>query len=206
MSVRIAIHGATGKLGRLIIEESGDNYAGPVLRDGSIPECEVVIDVSSASGTAALLPRLSGQALLIGTTGDLPMDAIKNYAKNAKVALVANFSVGIPAMIDVLKTLTPMLPDGWDIEIVEAHHNQKKDAPSGTAKRLNQAVESITQTAVPIHSLRIGDTFGEHTVYLSGPGERLEIRHVATQRRVFAVGALRWAERLMHRRVGLYTE
>ena len=206
MQLRIAIHGATGKLGRLIVEECGDHYVGPVLRSGLVPECDVVIDVSSANGTSALLPRLSGQAWLIGTTGDLPMDAINNYAKKAKVALIANFSVGVPAMIDVLKNLVPMLPDGWDIEIVEAHHNQKKDAPSGTAKRLAHAVEMATQDAVPTHSLRIGDTFGEHTVYLSGPGERLEIRHVATQRRVFAIGALRWAKQLMHRQIGLYTE
>ena len=91
-----------------------------------------MIDVSSAEGTAALLPRLSGQALLIGTTGELPIDAIEAYAQKAPVAIVPNFSVGVPALIELVKQLVPTLPPDWDIEVVEAHHT--KGAPSGTAK------------------------------------------------------------------------
>lgn len=204
MSLRIAIQGASGKLGQLIAEELGSEYVGAILREGEIPECDVVIDVSSAEGTTALLPRLSGQALLIGTTGALPLSDIEAYAAHAPVAIVPNFSVGVPAVIELLKQLVPMLPEGWDIEIVEAHHNQKKDAPSGTAKRLAKAIESVRPGSVPTHALRIGDTFGEHTVYLSGPGERIELKHVATQRRVFAIGAKRWAHQLPQMPKGLH--
>ena len=204
MSLRIAIQGAGGKLGMLIVEECGTEFAGAILRTGELPECDVVIDVSSAEGTAALLPRLSGQALLIGTTGDLPLEAIQRYAQDAPVAIVPNFSVGVPAMIELVKHLVPMLPEDWDIELVEAHHNQKKDAPSGTAKRLATAIQSVRSGDVPTHALRIGDTFGEHTIYLSGPGERIELKHVATQRRVFAIGAKRWAHKLHGMPIGLH--
>jgi 4-hydroxy-tetrahydrodipicolinate reductase len=204
MPPTIAIHGATGKLGRLIVHECGLNYVGSIGRTGAVPECDVVIDVSSALGTAHLLPRLNGQALLIGTTGDLPLQEIEAYSVNAPVAIVPNFSIGIPAMIDVLQHLIPILPDDWDIEIVEAHHNQKKDAPSGTAKKLAQTISSIREEDIPTHALRIGDTFGEHTIYLSGPGERIELRHVATQRRVFAIGECRWAEKIIQEKNGLY--
>ena len=93
-----------------------------------------------------------------------------------------------------------VLPEGWHVEVVEAHHAAKKDAPSGTAKRLVQAIGRD----VPTHSLRVGDTFGEHTVWMCGPGERLELKHVATRREVFAIGAVRWAKWLVQQPVGLH--
>lgn len=198
--IRVAVHGATGRLGRLIVEEAGSAYAGAVDRSGPVPPCDVVIDVSSAQGTATLLPRLSGQALVVGTTGTLPIDALATYAEQAPVAIVPNFSVGIPLLLELVQRAVGALPPGWDIEVVEAHHHHKKDAPSGTAKRL---VRAIGRPDVPTHSLRVGDTFGEHTVWLCGPGERIELRHVATQRAVFAIGALRWARALASAPPGL---
>jgi 4-hydroxy-tetrahydrodipicolinate reductase len=191
--LRVAIHGASGRLGRLIREEAGDAFVGPVPRTGPLPDCDVIIDVTSAEGTAALLPRLSGQALVVGTTGELPLDALAKYADNAAVAVVPNFSVGIPLLLELVQQAVGALPDGWDIEVVEAHHHHKKDAPSGTAKRL---VRAVGRADVPTHSLRVGDTFGEHTVWLCGPGERIELKHVATRREVFAIGAMRWAHTL----------
>jgi 4-hydroxy-tetrahydrodipicolinate reductase len=104
------------------------------------------------------------------------------------------------ALIDTAMT---MLPEGWDIEIMDVHHNQKVDAPSGTAKRLAQAIKGHGLMSPPIHSLRVGDTFGEHTIWMCGPGERIEIKHVATQRHVFAIGAHRWAHWLSIQPVGL---
>ncbi len=191
--VRVAIHGASGRLGRLIVKEAGDAYAGPIGRTGLIPDCDVVVDVSSAQGTADLLPRLHGQPLVVGTTGNLPMAALTAYAQQAPVAIVPNFSVGIPLMLELVERAVGALPPGWDIEVVEAHHHHKKDAPSGTARRL---VRAIGREEVPTHSLRVGDTYGEHTVWLCGPGERIELKHVATRREVFAIGALRWARAL----------
>ena len=193
----IAIHGHKGKLGSLITRH---NSCLPINRNDPIPQCDVVIDVTSPKGLQNLIPKLSGQALLIGTTGDLPWAEIESYALTAPVAVVANFSVGVPVMLSLIDTALKMLPDGWDIEVVEVHHNQKKDAPSGTAKRLVRAIELHGYSNIPTHALRVGDTFGEHTIWMSG---RIEINHVATQRQVFAIGAHRWALWLASQPVGL---
>jgi 4-hydroxy-tetrahydrodipicolinate reductase len=198
---RLAIHGATGRLGRLIVAEAGAAYAGPVGRSGPVPACDVVIDVSSAAGLAALLPRLSGQPLLVGSTGALPWDALEAYGARAPVAVVPNFSAGVPLLIELVEAAVGALPPGWSIEILEAHHSHKLDAPSGTARRLVQATGAPD---TPTHSIRAGDTIGEHTVWLAGPGERIELKHVATRREVFALGALRWARDLLNLPAGLH--
>lgn len=197
MSARVAVHGATGRLGRLIVAEAGARYAGPVGREGPVPDCDVVIDVSTPEGLAGLLPRLTGQPLLVGTTGLLPDLSV--YAQRAPVAVVANFSLGVPTLLELVREAVARLP-GWHVEVVEAHHSAKRDAPSGTALRLLDAIGR----PVPTHSLRVGDTVGEHTVWLAGPGERLELKHTATRREVFAIGALRWADDLLGRPPGLY--
>lgn len=199
---RIAVHGATGRLGRLIVHEAGELYAGPVGRGGLLPHCDLVVDVSTPDGLAALLPRLSGQALLVGTTGELPLAAIQAYASLAPVAIVPNFSAGVPLLLDLLQHLSSRLPEGWQVELVEAHHAAKRDAPSGTALRLRQA---IGLPEAPIHSLRAGDTIGEHSLWLAGPGERIELRHVATRREVFAQGAVRLARWLAILSPGLHS-
>lgn len=204
MSLRIAIHGADGKLGRLIVEECGDLFVGAVPKEGAIPNCDVVIDVSSDSGTRSLLSRLSGQKLLVGTTGNLPLKQLESYGEKAAVAIVPNFSLGIPILLNILDQIIPKLPPEWDIEIVETHHKHKIDAPSGTAKRLSAAIQMNRAKEVPIHSLRTGDVFGDHSIYLCGPGERIELSHSATNRNVFAIGALRWAKRLETLPVGLH--
>jgi len=203
--MRVAIHGAGGRLGKLIVAEAEGaeqiELAGTVSRQGAVPPCDVVIDVTSPGGTANLLRRLDGQALVVGTTGALPLDALVTYARHAPVALVPNFSAGVPLLLEVVERVVGKLPPGWDIEVVESHHHHKKDAPSGTAKRILRA---IGRDDVPAHSLRLGDDVGRHTVYLAGPGERLELTHVATRREVFAIGALRWAAQLHGKAPGLY--
>lgn len=197
---RFAVHGHTGKLGSLIVQHDA---CFPLDRDAAVENCDVVIDVSSAEGLRNLISRLSGQALLVGTTGDLPWSNLESYARTAPVAVVPNFSVGVPVLLKLIDTALKMLPPGWDIEVIEAHHNQKKDAPSGTAKRLVRAVEEHGYQNVPAHALRVGDTFGEHTVWMCGPGERIELKHVATKREVFAIGAHRWAEWLCQQSPGM---
>ena len=137
--MKIAIQGAAGKLGTLI--HNREPSAIPIHRTGEIPNVDVIIDVSSAQGTKSLLSRAQGIPLLIGTTGDLPWKELSSYAQHAPVAVVSNFSVGIPLLLSLLETAIPALPDGWDIEVMEAHHNQKKDAPSGTAKRIIQTIK-----------------------------------------------------------------
>ncbi len=205
MGIRLAIHGAQGRLGQLIAQEVGDGFVGAVDRAGPIPQCDVVVDVSSADGLSALLDRLTSQPLLIGTTGALPWDAIEAYSKHAPVAVVPNFSAGVPMLLDLIQRAVSTMPSDWHIEIVESHHDQKKDAPSGTASRMVRAVEEAGgPTHPPTHSIRAGDTIGEHTIWLAGPGERLEIKHVATKRTVFAIGAVRWANWLVEQPAGLY--
>ncbi len=204
MSARVAVHGASGRLGALIVAEAGGRYAGDVDRDGPIPDCDVVIDVSSAQGLAELLPRLTGQPLLIGTTGQLPVAALEAHATRAPVAIVPNFSAGIPLLVELLKEAIARMPADWRVEITEAHHDKKKDAPSGTAKRLARVAEEAGAGSPPTHSISAGDTIGEHTVWLAGPGERIELTHVATRREVFAIGALRWADWLKDQPAGLH--
>ncbi|MBL8618755.1 MAG: 4-hydroxy-tetrahydrodipicolinate reductase [Deltaproteobacteria bacterium] len=202
-TLRLGVLGAGGKLGRLICAEAsaqpGAWVVVPIPRVGALPAVDVVVDVSRPEGLAALLPRLDGQPLLVGTTGDLPWAALEAYASRAPVEVRANFSVGVPLLIELLRTAAAALPPGWDVEIVELHHNQKVDAPSGTALRLAAALDR----PVAQHSLRAGDVIGEHTVYLCGPGERLELKHTATRREVFAIGALRAAAALVGRPPGL---
>ena len=203
MSIRVAIHGASGRLGSLIQDQAGP-MASVIGPEGALPQTDVVIDVSSAAGLAALLLRLDNQPLLIGTTGALPIDAIKAYAQAAPVAIVPNFSVGVPMLLELLAMAVPTLPEGWSIQLSDVHHVHKKDAPSGTAKRIAAAIAAAGGPAdVPITSERVGETVGEHTVVLTGPGERVEIKHVATSRAVFAIGALRWAEWLARQPPGL---
>ena len=194
--MKIAVSGATGRLGRLVVAEAGERFAGPIGRTGSIPDCDVVIDVSTPDGLRGLLPRLSGQPLVVGTTGALP--DLRPYAARAPVLVTANFSAGVPLLLDLVAEAARRL-EGWDVEIVETHHNQKRDAPSGTAKRIAGAVGQD----VPIHSLRAGDAVGTHTVVFAGAGERIELTHVATRREVFAIGAIRAAEWIVGQPPGL---
>ena len=204
MSIQVAVHGATGRLGALIAQEAGGQYAGAVPRTGPPPECDVVIDVSSPEGLERLLERLDDTPLLVGTTGALPMQKLEAYAEHAAVAIVPNFSAGVPLLIDLLKEAIAKMPPEWRVEITEAHHDQKKDAPSGTARRLARTAEESGLDTPPMHSIRAGDTIGEHTVWLAGPGERIELTHVATRREVFAIGALRWATWLATQPPGIH--
>ncbi len=205
MGARVAIHGAAGRLGALISREAGAQFCGEVARTGAVPDCDVVIDVTSAEGLKALLSRLDGQPLLVGTTGQLPLTELEAYATTAPVAVVPNFSAGVPLLLQLIQEAVAKMPSDWSVEIVEAHHDRKLDAPSGTAVRMQRAVAEAGGPADPVtHAIRLGDTIGEHTIWLSGPGERLELKHVATRREVFAIGALRWAEWLMGQPAGLY--
>jgi len=202
--LRVAVYGSTGRLGSLIVAQlqaaEGVVYAGSIGRSGELPPSDVIIDVTTAEGTKALIPRLSGQRLVVGTTGDLPLADLVNYSRTAAVVIVPNFSVGVPLLLQLLRDAKQQIPADWSTEVIEAHHTAKRDAPSGTAKRL---LEPLGPN-VPVHSLRIGDTIGEHTVWFAGQGERLEFKHVATRREVFAVGAVRVSRWLATQQPGLY--
>jgi 4-hydroxy-tetrahydrodipicolinate reductase len=216
--IKVAVHGATGRLGTLIVkqlmeEDSQGMYAGAVTRDGQVPaDASVVIDVTRPEGTASLLKRLADRqnppAVIVGTTGDLPNAEMEAYAAKAPVVVVPNFSVGIPLLTNLAKAAAKSLPSTWNIELTETHHTKKVDAPSGTAKKIAAAIEStesaaLAGAAVPCHALRLGDVFGDHTVHLAGPGERIELTHKATRREVFAIGAVRVAKEYARKGPGL---
>jgi 2-aminoadipate transaminase len=244
--ISVAVHGATGRLGKLIVEslvgstpaaaadigvpaDTTFNFAGALggrssaaagsgggKDDEIIAASKAIVDVSQPAGTAALVTKLLASknkpALVVGTTGDLPLDLLREYGKQATVILSANFSAGVPLLLSMIGNIKN-LPEGWHAEVTEIHHTKKVDAPSGTAKRIVKAlkdagVRGSTSPAtlaasseaershggsIPVHALRLGDTMGTHTVYLAGSGERLEVTHVATKRDVFALGALRTA-------------
>jgi 4-hydroxy-tetrahydrodipicolinate reductase len=207
-------------------------YAGAIGRDGVLPAPlpDVILDVSLPAGTAALARTLlalpppaapgggpsssSPPALVVGTTGsDLPLAELEAYARRAPVVLSANFSLGVPLVLSMLEAGirgVGGLPEGWAAEVSEIHHTAKRDAPSGTAKRLVGGLYAAGARAadpaapIPTHALRLGDTVGVHTVYLAGPGERVEVTHTATRREVFAIGALRTAAWAAKAAPGLY--
>ncbi len=193
---------------------------------------EVIIDFSSELGTKQALQIAKAQSLpiLVATTGlsQENRDLVKEVAKSVPVLLSANTSIVVTAMLKLVREATKLLGDGFDVEVTELHHNRKKDAPSGTALMLLEEVaavrgedsESIIEAGrfgreavrregtLGVQSIRGGDAAGEHTIFFLGQGERLEITQRATNRRVFADGALRAAfwlkEQQIRQKVGLF--
>ncbi len=186
---------------------------------------DVVLDFSHPSALPHLAAyiRRTGTALVSGTTGLTSGDlaVLRELGQYAPVLHSANYSLGIAALRRVLRQVGAVLGDSFDIEIVETHHNQKADAPSGTAKLLWDAVdpghaltpvygrEGFTgkrpKNEIGIHSLRGGSEAGTHTVCFFGPDEMVELTHRAASRNIFATGALHMAELLRRKGNGFYT-
>ncbi len=143
--------------------------------------------------------------MLIGTTGleKSDHDAFDLAARDIPVLQASNMSLGIAVLTRLAREAATAM-ETCDIEIIESHHATKKDAPSGTALALADALAREAGSAPPIHSQRLGDEVGRHTVYLALPGERLELTHVATSRDTFAHGALRAAKWLVAQKPGRY--
>ena len=148
--------------------------------------------------------------VVIGTTGlsDAQREAVVAASKDIPIVLSPNMSVGVNLLFELVQIAARRLGLAYDIEVVEAHHRAKQDAPSGTAKKLIEvlaASRSQPSTKIPVHSMRAGDIVGDHTVIFAGPSERLELTHRAQSRDAFAVGALRAAHFLSsQRKAGLY--
>lgn len=208
--MRVGVHGATGRMGRMVVEELGRHAdlelawtAGRALP--ARLDADVIVDFSAPPAAAALLAR-SPCPVVSGTTGWTP-------PSDPPVALLhaANFSLGVAVLVRLVREAAAALP-GWDAEIVELHHRHKQDAPSGTALRLAEGLGPLRVgrdgPRVPgelgVHAVRGGDIVGEHHVYLCGEGERVQLGHVATHRGLFAAGAVRCARWLRGRAPGLY--
>lgn len=207
----VGVHGASGRMGRMLLEQiaaSNDLALAWACGAEAPPSwaCDVAVDFSTPAGLHRLLTH-ARSPVVSGTTGLTPPAA-------PPVALLhaANFSLGVAVLARLVREARTALPD-WDLEVVELHHNGKRDAPSGTALRLVDGLGPQQQGRtgprepgeVGLHAVRGGDIVGEHHVYLCGPGERIELTHVAHNRGLFAAGALRAARWLVGRAPGLYS-
>jgi 4-hydroxy-tetrahydrodipicolinate reductase len=194
-----------------------------------LPHTDVVIDFSEPEATLAYLPAIQNaeKALVIGTTGftAAQREAIEQASAALPCFLAPNMSLGVNVLTQILQQVAAALGVGYDVEVIEAHHRTKVDAPSGTAlhmatviaEALGHNLEEVavygregrigrrSDVEIGIHSVRGGDIVGEHTVVFAGAGERLEFVHRSQSRDNFARGALRAASWLLRQPPGLYT-
>jgi 4-hydroxy-tetrahydrodipicolinate reductase len=220
--VRCALNGARGRMGSRIIElaqhdprisivrtcDHDDAHQLAALGRGSV---DVVIDFSSPTGAehAARAAQSIGCALLVGTTGLSAnfLDLIGVLSRSVAVLIAPNTSLGVAVLNRLAALAAELLGPAYTIDLIEAHHSAKKDAPSGTALRLLETLQRASGSAVPpehIHCIRAGDIIGDHTIQFAGPGERITLGHSATTRDVFARGAIRAALWLSHQPPGQY--
>jgi 4-hydroxy-tetrahydrodipicolinate reductase len=212
---KIALIGATGRIGKCLTELAQNHndwrVTMPISRDLTRlwdSPVDVAIDFSNADMTAELANRALGQhiPLLICTTGLTieTKDALKQCSTTCPVMIAPNTSIGILVLRKMLEMATSLLDDTFDIDIIETHHRNKVDAPSGTALSLNETVQSIREASVGMHSIRAGDVIAEHVVSFRGDHETIKLTHTAHSRHVFADGALRLASWLVKQKPGLY--
>jgi 4-hydroxy-tetrahydrodipicolinate reductase len=191
---------------------------------GMVALADVLIDFTRPEGTLAHLKH--ARAMVIGTTGfsDAQKESVAEAARRIPVVMAANFAVGVNAVYKLAETAARILGDGYDVEIVEAHHRHKVDAPSGTALKLGEVITSVFKQdlssssvhgrhgdvgarpakQIGFHAIRGGDIVGEHTVIFAGTGERVEVTVRSQSRMTYALGALRAAKWLKGRPAGLY--
>jgi 4-hydroxy-tetrahydrodipicolinate reductase len=248
---RLIVVGAAGRMGRAVLEAAraaGDldivaalehpdhpQLGHEVLpglkltsdREAAVASGEVAIDFSLPSSTAdfAELAAARGLPLAIATTGLEPSqrDRIGAAAERTPIVLAANYSIGVSVLMQLVEEAARMLPD-YEVDILETHHDQKVDAPSGTALALGRIVAGARgqkfddvavyqreghtgvrdPRAIGMQALRLGDSPGEHTVFLAGPGERIELTSRSLSRANFAAGAIRAARWVVGKTPGLY--
>jgi 4-hydroxy-tetrahydrodipicolinate reductase len=205
-------------------------FPAPLTADprAALKDAQVLIDFTQPEATLSYLAtaREMGVGMVIGTTGFSEADRVNIRDAAHKIPIVQsyNMSVGMNLLFALVEEAASKLGDSYDVEIIEAHHKTKKDAPSGSAIRLGEGVarargknlkdlavygregkvgERKTGT-VGFHAVRGGDIVGDHTVLFAGPGERLELKHMAHNRETLARGALRAAVWLCGKNAGLY--
>jgi 4-hydroxy-tetrahydrodipicolinate reductase len=244
--VKVAIAGAGGRMGRTLIEAvladrelelaaalemAGSPALGTeigktkVTSDaGMVALADVLIDFTRPDATAAHLKH--ARAMVIGTTGfsDAQKRSVADAAKRIPIVMAANFAVGVNAVYKLAETAARILGEDYDVEIIEAHHRHKVDAPSGTALQLGEIIASVLKRnlksdarhgregdvgarpgkQIGFHAIRGGDIVGEHTVIFAGTGERVEVTVRSQSRMTYALGALRAAKWLQGRPPGLY--
>jgi 4-hydroxy-tetrahydrodipicolinate reductase len=257
MAIRLAVAGASGRMGRMLIEAAladpavevavaldradspelgrdcgdflGRRTAVPIVADvDRLAAADVLIDFTRPEGTSAHLAAClrHGVKMVIGTTGfdDAGKAAIRDASASIGIVFAPNMSVGVNATFRLLEVAATILSSGYDIEIIEAHHRHKVDAPSGTALKMGEVVaaaqnkalkefavyarEGVTGERRPgtigFAAVRGGDIVGDHTVMFAGTGERIEITHRAGSRMPYALGSMRAARFVAGQPRGLF--
>ncbi|MGD0060982.1 MAG: 4-hydroxy-tetrahydrodipicolinate reductase [Verrucomicrobiia bacterium] len=212
----IIICGARGRMGRTLVScvssdpelrLAGEIDQGDDLRK-VIAGTDVVIDFSVREATAAVAKIAADhkKALVIGTTGhtDAEKAGVRALTKAIPIVWSANFSAGVNTLFWITQKVAEIVGPHWEAEVVETHHTAKKDAPSGTAKKLQEVLKRVRGKEAPAHALRIGDVVGDHTVTFGTAGERIELTHRASSRETFARGALRAAKWVVKQPPGVY--
>jgi 4-hydroxy-tetrahydrodipicolinate reductase len=249
--VKLAVAGAGGRMGATIIDAIEEDGAlllaaaleapgtAPIGRsvggvtisadvDAAVRACDVLIDFTRPAGTLKHLDACvqHRRGIVIGTTGFSEAEAarIRDAGKHVPIAFSPNFAVGVNVLFALAGQAAKALGDAYDVEIIEAHHRHKVDAPSGTALRLGEVVaqalgRSLKETSISgrsgdvgerparqigFHAVRGGDIVGEHTVLFAGVGERVELTVRSQSRMTYAAGALRAAKWLRGRPAGVY--
>ncbi|MFA5118043.1 MAG: 4-hydroxy-tetrahydrodipicolinate reductase [Candidatus Omnitrophota bacterium] len=229
--IKLGIAGVCGKMGRrifdlaqhdknfeisLALERKGIPEIGKEagkLKISSSPDgiflIDVLIDFTVPEASINLLDYAAKyrKALVLGTTGFSveQVQKIEEIARVIPVVFSPNMSVGVNVLFCMLPEIAKRLGADYTIEIVEAHHKWKKDAPSGTAKKMMQVLKDASGREIPAHSIRLGDIIGDHTVIFCGNSERIEIKHQAHTRDLFVLGALRAAAWIAGKPAGLYS-
>ncbi len=258
MTHRIAVAGASGRMGQMLIDairaaddcrlsgaldiasspaigKDAGSFSGqptgvlitPDLRAG-LADSQVLIDFTRPEGTLEHLKvcRELGVALVIGTTGfsDAQKAVIAEASKDIAIMMAPNMSVGVNVTLKLLEMAAKALSTGYDIEIIEAHHRHKVDAPSGTALKMGEVIadalgrdlkdcavyarEGVTgerdPSSIGFATIRGGDIVGDHTVLFAGTGERIEISHKSSSRATYAQGSLRAVRFLAGQKAGLF--
>ena len=236
MPLKVLINGARGRMGQMLIAcarnepglevtaqvDVGDDFA------AALAQCDAAIDFSHHSTVEPVLARCveAKKTLVIGTTGhtDSQVAAIRHSAAHIPLVFAPNYSIGVNTLFWLTRKAAEILGPGFDLEVVEMHHRLKKDAPSGTAKKLAEILAEVralqynddvrhgrhgivgerTDTEIGMHAIRGGDVVGDHTVIYAATGERVELTHKASSRETFAHGALRAAVWAHGRHAGLY--
>ena len=243
MKTRIILCGACGKMGGNVLSLLADDPEAVAVcgvdlfpKEIGIPvyknfadvkeEADVIIDFSSADGVAERLEyaKSNGLGIVLASTGFSPADLalIDEYAKSTAIFKTANLSLGVNLMQALCKAAAQVLGENFDVEIIERHHNLKKDAPSGTALMLADSVNEAfngektyvdgrsgivgarDKKEIGMHAVRGGTIVGEHEVMFAGEDEIITISHSARSKRVFAVGAIRAAKFLKGKGAGRY--
>lgn len=224
-------HSACSFLGHDAGEVAGCGKNGVIITDDiskAFAECDIFIDFTGAEPTMSNLAKYAGagKAAVIGSTGitAAQTEELKKLSEKIPVLFSPNMSVGVNLTFKVLEMVAKSIGETWDIEIVEAHHRLKKDAPSGTAMRMGEVIANVlgrdiekdgaycrhgligerTDREIGIQTVRAGDIVGEHTVMFCTNGERIEITHRAHTRDMFAKGAISAAAWLKGKPNGFY--